>query len=697
MASQTPYYGGNHPPPLFFAELDSQPGRPSDTPSHHRPDGTPVFEMSGDVVLAEQQPSPGEAKDKPSKDPDPDPDPSDASQPVMANPWAYFGPEPSDGGRRPSEPVYKPYPGNNEPDLPEISHSTRPSDQDVYYPAPLKFAHRPANAVSPPAFKPYAPPAARDTSDLQPQPLSRPDRTNSQSPVVANAYRPYRPYSPQPPAAHSVPPPAARPATASPPQSGLLASPPSVPHLFQATSPPAQFVAPPTPDARLSPIPKPTTSLPSSPGSQAQTLPRPQQQHGIPNASPAQPVPSSASTYLPSPMTPSAQTVSVAAPSPATPALNVVPLTQSQYAAHVTVPSYTQAPTTGITSPSPASVASPTTAGVPFSQPQYAAPVQAHVYGPNQASTTPGTSVTAHSQLQSPVASSPAYNSPQPMAQNSYNIPQPTYAPANTMPGTFNHPSTHQPAPYHQSAHAGPVMQQSYPQQSNTQPYNNTPGPVPTTSPQSPPPPPYAPLDAGFGVGAQSPAANNHVMYQSSPIGPYPPQTQFPTQPTYAPAMSPPLQGHSTYSLQPPALPPRPSSSQGFAPPSGFGAGPAGYNPASHPRPPQTYFSPPPALPPRPGLGKLSGGGGKIFGSSSADKWLRKTGQALENTLAPYMQGQPSSYRLGSNGPQGQQGQPVHQVPGAYPQGHHFHAPHLAPQFRGNPGSGPPPHEPGAP
>ncbi|KAF4998151.1 hypothetical protein FGRMN_3355 [Fusarium graminum] len=705
--AQNPYYGGNHPPPLFVAELDSQPGRPSDTPSHHKPDGTPVFEMSGEVVLAEQQhhdtnqPSPGmskpmhqrEAKDKPSKDPD---------QPVTANPWAYFGPESSDSGCRPSEPVYKPYPGNSnsEQDLPEVSYSTRPdgqNDGNGYYPAPLKLAHRPANTVSPPAFKPYAPPAAQDTSDLQPKPSGQPDRADSQSPAVSSSYRPYRPHSPQPPAPHSVPPPSARPTTASPPQSGLLASPPSAPHHFQTTLPSAQSIAPPNPDARLSP--KPTTSFPTSPGSQVQTQPQPQpqpqQQYGILNVSPAQPAPSSASTYLPSPMTPSAQTISVAAPSPATPALNVAPLTQSQHAAPVTIPSYTQGPAAGIVSPSPASVASPINAQVPFSQPQYAAPVQVHAYGPSQASTAP-------SQLQSPVASSPAYNPPQPIAQNSYNIPQSTYAPVQTqapasaLPGTYNRPLTQQPAPYHQAAHVGPVMQQSYPQQSNAQSYSTT-APAPTVSPSSPPPPPYAPHDTGFGVSAQPPATNNHVMYQSSPVGPYPPQPQFPTQPTYAPAMSPPLQGQSTYSLQPPALPPRPSSSQGFAPPSGFGAGPVGYNPANYPRPPQTYFSPPPALPPRPGLGKLSGGGGKIFGSSSADKWLRKTGQALENTLAPYIQGQSSSYRPGSNGPQGQQGQPVHQVPGAYPQGHHFHAPQLAPQFRGNPGSGPPPHGPGAP
>ncbi|KAG5664456.1 hypothetical protein KAF25_008190 [Fusarium avenaceum] len=746
--AQTPYYGGNRPPPLFVAELDSQPGRPGDAPSHHRPDGAPVFEMSGEPVLAEQRqhhdmdqsspsnqwPSPlqtpgmskpthqEEAKDKPSKDP------SAVSQSAMANPWAYFGPEPSDStsqqpqrphidDHRPSEPIYKPYSGNSEPNQPEVPYSTRPSgnfsysdnqsDENVYYPAPLKLAHRPAKATTPPTFKPYAPPTSQDASDLQPKPLGRPDRTNSQSPVVSNPYRPYRPHSPQPPSGDSVHPPNARPATASPPQSGLLASPPAAsqqqslgtaPHHFQPI-PPVQSADPPASDAIVSP--KPSTSLPTSPGPQGQTLPSPQQQHGIPNAAPVQSVPSSVSTYLPSPMTPSAQPASVAAPSPATPALNAgVPFTQPQYTTHVAGPNYAQTSTPGAVSSSPAVSAAPSVnAGIPYSQIQYAAPVQAHNYGPSQAFMAPGTSAAAPSQLQSPVVSSPAYNPPQPTAQNSYNIPQPTYAQtqgqttANPAPGSFNLPSPHQSAPYHQAAHVGLAMQQSHPQQTNTQPYGT---PPPPASSQSPPPPPYAIQDTGMGAGTQTVVQNTHMMYQPSPVGAYPSQTQYPTQPTYATAMSPPLQGQSTHSLQPPALPPRPSSSQGFAP-SGFGAGPTGYNPSNYPRPPQTYFSPPPALPPRPGLGKLSGGGGKIFGSSSADKWLRKTGQALESTLAPYLQGQSTSYRPGTNGPQGQQGQPVHQVPGAYPpQGNHFHAPHLAPQFRGNQESGPSPHGPGA-
>ncbi|CAF3598685.1 unnamed protein product [Fusarium graminearum] len=639
--TQTPYHGGDHhPPPLFVAELDSQPGRPSDAPSHHGPDGTPIFEMASEPVPAQQPqtqtpgenhssppdewPAPlkspgmpntksqGGTKDEPSKDA------SATSQPVMANPWAYFGPEspenkfkePQAEGRRPSAPVYKPYPGNSETCPPEVPQSTRPSanvstpdltsGSNTFYPAPLKLAHRPAKPASPPAFKPYAPPESQDTSDLLPKPLNRPDRTNTQSPTTPSSYQPYRPHSPQHPD-HAAPAFDHRPATTSPLQTAPLASPPGVaqqqpldpaPHHFHSTASPIQPVNPPDKEPNLPS--RPSNSLPTSPKPQPE--PQPQKQYGIPNAAPAKPVPSPASAHLPSPMTPSFQQASVVAPSPATPAPSAgVPFSQPQYAAHVIVPSYSQASTPGASTSSPAVSNNP---GLPFAQPQYAVPL-------------------------------------------------------------------------------------------NTQSYVT---PNPAQIPQSPPPP-YAPQDTGPGVGANPQAPSNHMMYQPSPVGAYSPQPQYPTQPSYAPTTSPPLQG-----LQPPALPPRPSSSQGFAPSSGFGSGPTGYNPSNYPPPPQTYFSPPPALPPRPGLGKLAGGGGKIFGSSSADKWLRKTGQVLESTLAPYLQGQSGSYRPGSHGPQGQQGQPVQQAPGPNPhQAQYFHAPHLAPQFRGAPESGPPQHGPGAP
>ncbi|KAF4333494.1 hypothetical protein FBEOM_12691 [Fusarium beomiforme] len=665
---QAPYYGGNNTPPLFVAELDSQPGRPSESASHYGPDGTPVFEMSSEPVLpqrgkngnpsslSDQCPSslqdlgvpkperPGEKQEnKLGKDP---------TSSVIANPWAYFGPEPSDvkfqetqrpqtANPQPSKPEYRPYPGDSDADPPEVPHDTRPSPKPpspdikkgdhAFYPAPLKLAHRPPHAISPPTFKAYTPPASQDSLDLQSTLSGGPDRTDSQSPTASNTYQPYRPHSPQP-CASSVPASSTRPATTSPLQSAPPLSPSTapqqqpagtVPHHFNSTVPPIQ---PLNPSASSSTPPKPGNSFPISPSPQTQQPePQPQLQYGIPSASPVQPMPPSAPTYLPSPMTPSGQLSSVVS-SPATPATNAgAHFTQQQYAAIIAVPSYAQTPTSVLAPPSPG-VSSPSHhTGVP-----YAVPIQAHSLGLNQLNITP------HQQATPP----------------------------------------------------GPKIQQIHAQPPHTEPCGI---PAPTVIPQSPPPP-YAPQDIVPQVGAQPPALDHPVTYQPSPTAPYPPQPQYSAQSPYASATGPPLPTHLGNSLQPPALPPRPASSQGFAPTSGFGAGPAGYNPANYPRPPQTYFAPPPALPPRPGLGKLAGGGGKLFGSASADKWLRKTGQVLENTLAPYLQGQSGhsgSYQSSPNGLQGQQGQSMQQASGQYPsQGPHFHVPHLAPQYRGASDSG---------
>ncbi|RGP59168.1 hypothetical protein FLONG3_11271 [Fusarium longipes] len=725
--TQSPYYGGDHPSPPFVAELDSQPGRPSDAPSHHGPDGTPIFEMSGEPALAQQTQtqtlgknhsnspnewsapvqspglssaiSQGETKDKPSKGS------FATSQPALANPWAYFGPEspenkfeePQAEGHRPLEPVYRPYTGNSETYSPEVPQGTCPptnaslsdfkGDNSTFYPAPLKLAHRPARAASPPAFKPYAPPESQDTSDLLPKPLNRPDRISSQSPTTPSSYQPYRPHSPRPPVS-TAPASSPHPTTVSPPRNTPLASPPAAaqerpvgpsPHHFHSEASPIQLVAIPVTEPNPSPLP--TAGFPMSPQPQPQS--EPQTESGIPNAAPAKPVSSSASTHVPSHMTSMSQQASVVAPLPATPAPSTgTPFSQPQYAAHVAVPGYSQASTSGASSSSPA-VSYHTE--LPFAQPQYAAPIQTHNYGSYQSSAALFVSSTTASQPTTPVVSSPVYNSSQlSPAQSSYVIPQPTYAPASasSTPGSIVTSLPHSPVSSQQPAYTGPVGHQPHSQQPSTA-LSGTPNPV--QIPQSPPPP-YSPQDVSLGAVVNHPASSSHTMYQTSPAGAYPPQPQYSTHPAYAPTTSPPLQG-----LQPPALPPRPSSSQGFAPASGFGSGPAGYDPSNYPPPPQTYFSPPPALPARPGLGKLTGGGGKIFGSSSADKWLRKTGQVLESTLAPYLQGQSGSYRPGSYSQQGQQqGQPAQQVPGPHPQqGHHFHAPHLTPQFRGAPDSGP--------
>lgn len=858
---QSPYYAGNYPPPLFAAELDSS-APSSRFASAQGPDGAPVFEMPGEPVPSsqngqEKRPSrtqspaqssnpwpfylDGQAPSKPAQEDDKDKpykDPSAAPQPVMANPWAYFGPEASEDtpaplaiasgrrpvnqnppspapqseeDRRPSGPVYKPYPGNSE-SVPQVPHGTRPpastspspSDGDPsYYPAPLKLGGRPAKTTSPPAFKPYSPPPSHDVQDAQVRPLAGIGRTDSHSTTTSMPYRPYRPHSPQTettaaPAANiphtaSPPPPVGTPAsltigtppagasavapappvasTPTPPVTSqavapapLAPTPPATtpaptaavpaptpsaaipapqqqpagasPHHFHSPAPTNQPVNPPRTDASVSP--KPTTTAPASeqPWPPQYQQPQPQQQHhqpqpqqnGIPGAAPAQGAPSVASPYLPSPMSPSAQSISMAAPSPATPSLNAgVPFAQPQYAAAVPAPNYAPGPTPGhgpgpspthppvsaagppqtqqvpapMTSPPPAMPV--LNAGVPFAQPTYAANVPPQNYGPGPSPTPPVTSPVGPPQShpgQPMVAPTPAHGPAQPMLgypNYNYNVPQPSYAPAHTpptatpAPGAPSQPPTQPPAPYQQPAQTGPGPQQPPLQHSTTEPYM-----AQGTIPQSPPPP-YA-QTIPTRPGSQPPAAGHPSQYQPpppgpAPVGPYPPQPQYPTQPTYSHAAPPPLQGQPSFGLQPPPLPPRPASAQGGMPTHGFGSGPAGYNPANYPAPPQTYFSPPPALPPRPG----AGGVGKIFGSSSADKWLRKTGQVLESTLAPILQGgQSGQYRPGQ-----QQGQPVPQgQQGPRPYASHmphFHAPHLAPQFRGAPDSDSPMPGPGAP
>ncbi|KAF4973235.1 hypothetical protein FZEAL_9379 [Fusarium zealandicum] len=694
--AQHPYYGGNYPPPLFAAELDSQ----------SVPSGGHVYEMCGDPAPAplktsKEKPSPtaqspeqsGQAhpwpfylenteSSKPTQDEGTDnsnkTDPPASSNSAMANPWAYFGPGPSDDApapaavapghqyiddRRPSEPMYKPYPGNSEL-TPSVPHGAWPSagstspdpttNDSAFYPAPLKLAYRPAKPVSPPAFKPYSPPASQDAQESQPKPLGYVGRTDSQSTTASVPYRPYRPHSPQPPTASAAP--SANPPSASSSPAPLPAAGPqqqfagAAPHHFYslpATSPP--------PAADVNVSPRPATTAPTSPVPQLQ--PQPQPQVAIVGGAPVQPAPQATSPYLPSPMSPpQAHSASMTASSPATPSLNVgVPFTQAQYAAPVAAPNYSTGPM-----PTPSGVS----AGPPPQTHLAPAVVASNpTYHPGQPSSATG-------------APTPAYNPGQPSpGHTNYNTPQPTYASMNVPPVSsstgVNQPTAHPPAPYQHPAQTGPEPHRPYPQHSSTEPY-----PASGAIPQSPPPP-YA-QHIGPRPGSQPPAAGHPSPYQPPPPGGhYAPQPQYPTQQTYAPVAAPYLQGQSSFGLQPPPLPPRPSSAQGLAPTTGFGTGPTGYNPASFPPPPQTYFSPslsshqfipqtmPPSLPPRPGVGKL-------FGSSSADKWLRKTGHVLESTLAPILQGQPGSYRPG--GQYGQQG--------PRPYAPNFHAPHLAPQFR---------------
>ncbi|KAJ4308083.1 hypothetical protein N0V84_012312 [Fusarium piperis] len=151
---QRPYYtgNGNYPPPLFAAELDSS-APSSRFASAQGPDGAPVFEMPGEPLPPKQgdekrpsrtqspaqsgQANPwpfyldGQAPSKPAQEEDdkdkPFKDPSAAPEPVMANPWAYFGPEASEDAPAPLAIASGKRPVNQNPSSPQIEEDRRPS------------------------------------------------------------------------------------------------------------------------------------------------------------------------------------------------------------------------------------------------------------------------------------------------------------------------------------------------------------------------------------------------------------------------------------------------------------------------------------------------------------------------------------------------------------------------------------------
>lgn len=731
MSHQTPYheyaynYSSNRPPPLFAPKLNhanhTSPRPDTCTGSGYPQDGAPVFEMPADSVVPSkieknlspkpQQPdapvqanpwpfyledstcsksAQEEGYDKPEKMATPA-----AQEPELANPWPYFGPQQSGNlsttqgqGQSPefSNPAkdslpsqtdtqvqppcnksYKPFPGTAQ-SLSEDSDMPRsPQDEPgsasspTFYPAPLKLAYRPAKPASPVTFKPYAPPPSQDAYEAQSTPLSGVGKTDSQSTVNSVSYRPYRPNSPQPPV--SVPPPRSHytPATSPANVSRNTASPPNLQQSYPtgaashhcASPKPAIHPTSPLPPNQ-SPASKPTTA-PASPVPQPlvqqavlANSPSPNAQSANSQSSNASPQPSPiASTHSrPSHASPHlTHSATMASLPPAVPPVGVgPPYTQPQYAAHVPSPNYAAA------SPSEP----PATPAPDRPQPHS---VPGSVESPDYS--VSGPPIMASSQAQ------PAYNSHVAVQPNpNYNIPQPTYASTTSPPLStllFQRPTLPQ-------QHTGQVSASPQPQYSSMEQPSSS-----VATPQSPPPPYTHTMPTR--PDSQPPTAGHASPYQPPPpSGPYL-QPSYPTQPTYAhtgtPGAPPPLQGQPTYGLQPPPLPPRPSSTHGPAP-STFGA-PAGYNPANYPVPPKTYFNPPPALPPRPS--------GKLFGSSSAEKWLKKTGQALESTLAPYLQVQPDPrYRAASFGSQ----------PGGQ-----YHAPHMAPQYRGNLNGELPPPGPG--
>ncbi|KAL7931086.1 hypothetical protein V8C35DRAFT_311272 [Trichoderma chlorosporum] len=658
-------------------EIFEMPGE-SMVPRAEEPGRKPVQAQDGDVVQANPWPFyldqdvrtearvdvEEEEKEKPGKA-----NAKGEEQP-LANPWPYFGPmSPSeeDGPGVDGLGIIKtegfghveakiedasaaPPPlrlgshgvpagnGASSPPLPPDAASE--SSPPVGYPAPLRVSRKQVA----PAFRPYLPPAENIASVA---PLHIKHQRPSDGPHGdGTTVLPYRPY---------------RPAGHEDEEDATCSSPRVHPQAPQpASSPPAQFqgsqsIGAVTPQPPLSPQVTPTqatTGVASAssdlaqqhhnhPHHQQQQKPpgvsssgsaeaplvgvMPQHQHQQANQPAATdppslppPLPHTAPpVQVPVPVVAVAEHSPIAAPAPyhssqphapPHPAPTGSPYQPSSSPSH-------PSPSTGYSRTSP----SPSHPSPALGPPLTSSPVPGHLaYGqPHSAPTSSVPSPEMTSFQFQPIyqAQPPAQQFTPPPPTSSYDIPQRTYAPSTMSP------PPQPPRPEFQQAPMDAYQQYPQPQPSPTYGYAGAPRP-----------------------GTQPPSATNPSVY-NAPYGPAiaPHQHQYPTQPTYAApngnAPSSPNSAQAQYASPP--LPPRPATTQ----PQLF-AGFTSQNVVAYPPPPRRVFSPPPAapaLPPR----RQSGGtsSGRLFSSSSALKWIDKTGKGLENKLDAVLGSQGSSNR----------------------------------------------------
>lgn len=508
------------------------------------------------------------------------------------------------------------------------------SPPSSFYVAPLRVSRKQVPPVgAAPAFIPYSPPA-EDVAPVAPLNVKhqRPSAGPQGDATTTLPYRPYRPagHVDDVPAASTppVPPQPLQPASVPPPQSH---GPPAVgavpphgpsPHVVtpQAFAPPA---APPAASQGISS--QPTNAVVSASLDPGQQQPQqqdqrlaadssgsaevplvgvaPQHQHHQqhqppppvadvpPPLPPPLPMAAAPPIQAPVPVVAVAEHPPVAAPAP-TPYHNSqppVPLNSSPIPGQPTYAPPHSAPTSSVPSPQMASFQfQPINQGPP--QNLYSAPSPT----PPVASQAPP----------SPAPYPPTQHYTPPPPTSGYEIPQPTYASS-----TVN-PPPQPPRPEFQQAAAGAYQQYPQPQPSPTYGYAGAPRP-----------------------GTQPPPATHPSGYNAPYGGPAiaPHQHQYPTQPTYAAANgnSPSSPNVPQAQYASPPLPPRPATTQ----PQLF-LGFNSQNVVSYPPPPQRVFSPPPAVPgqgPRRSSGGMSSG--RLFSSSSALKWIDKTGKGLENKL----------------------------------------------------------------
>lgn len=585
-------------------------------------------------------------------------------EPPQANPWAYFGPmspeeeeEEEDGGglgikvgdaKAKSEHVAAlppPLPVSSSPPPPlPLLHGTQDaqggggaspaaaeSPSAEFRPAPLRVSRKQvpgaAAAAAAPAFKPYLPPA---DSAVTVAPLKlKSQRPPEGAPGDALPYRPYRP------AGHDVP--AESKASegvdgARPPVMPFVPASPPPPQAYSLLGGPLQTKAPvvsgsPNPTQQQqqqgtgssgsteTPLDgahhhyQPLAASPQPPAIPPPLPPALPQNHppAIPPALPQNlPPPASLAPPIPTPLptVAVANPPSIAAPTPHHTPQPPVPPASARPVHHPSPSPSNSGPTPGhqaYASPPhsapTSSIPSPEMTSYPFQPINQGQPMYASTPTPPAASPAPPGSMSYPPQ--------PPYMPPLPTS--SYDIPQPTYASSSPV----ETPPPQPPRPQFQQAPMGAYS--------------------PQPSPQSPPPNMYANAPR---PGTQPPPCTQPSLY-GLPYGPAiaPHQHQYPTQATYAAAPDgnniPPSPGVQDPYASPP-LPPRPATTLGQ--PQVF----TGFTPhvVAYPPPPRRVFDPPPAVAGPPGR-KASGGtsGGRLFSSSSALKWIDKTGKGLENRL----------------------------------------------------------------
>ncbi|KAL7898370.1 hypothetical protein HDV63DRAFT_347584 [Trichoderma sp. SZMC 28014] len=550
------------------------------------------------------------------------------------------------------------------PPVPTASPPPPPTGTD--YVAPLRLSRKqvPAFTVAP-AFKPYLPPEESNNTTVAPLKVRHHQRASSAGPEGGSGalpYRPYRPpgYNPSPgseadngadvagPAVMLAP----RPASTS--SSTPASAPPPLPSNARdslATGPAAAQVAPPrkTPSPLASPnlAPPQQAVVPSgsleTPLDGAAALHRPYSPHVTAGPQPP-PAPTSASPpavapTAPPPPPPPVPTVAVATAGPSVAAASTLYHAPTPPVSQATIaPPRHQSPSPSASSPGLGySLNSSPTPGHQAYMTPHSAPTSA-MPSPNM--TTYPFQPIGQSQPQNLYPSSspppptgspgqpasmyypPAQQYTPPPPTSSYDIPQRTYASSADIPP----PQPPRPPQYQQP----------------------TPGAYqPQTSPQ--PPSPYTFPDAQR-PDTQPPYAQSSMYNLSYGPAVAPHQHQYPSQPTYA---TPNSEGPSSPNPQDPyvapPLPPRPATVTSWGSQSQVLTGFTEHV-VAYPPPPKRVFDPPPAAPVGPprkssgGMGMgMSIGSGKLFSSSSALKWIDKTGKGLENRLDSVLGSQSAS------------------------------------------------------